>query len=264
MSALRDLQAAMREAILGGDERAVAREIAGDGLEPSARLGIYRHHVFTTLTAALAGTYPVICRLVDARFFAYAAHCYIREHPPVSPCLVEYGATLAQFLAGFPPCRDHAYLPDVARLEWAINVARHAEVIAPIDRRRLATVPVEDMPRLSFRLDPSLLLLASAWPVDAIWRANQGDAGVEPAVDLGAGDVQLAVRRVGDDVIIRALDPASYAFREALRDGQTLEQAAAVALAIDARFDLTRAIHELLDTDLLTDFALSDTPALVT
>jgi hypothetical protein len=36
----------------------------------------------------LEDTFPVVCRLVDKRFFAYAAHEYLREHPPHSRCLV--------------------------------------------------------------------------------------------------------------------------------------------------------------------------------
>ena len=245
--------------VLGGDAEPVAREIAGDGLDAAARLGIYRHHVFATLTAALKATYPVVCRLVDERFFAYAADCYIREDPPAGPCLFEYGATWPQFLAGFPPCRPHPYLPDVARLEWAMNAALHAPNSAPLDRARLGAVPAEDLPRLTFRLDPSLSLLASPWPVDLIWRANQDGAGAEPAVDLSGGTVHLEVRRVGDDVTIRALDAVSYAFREALHAGHALERAAAVALAIDPCFDLTRAIHELIAAEILTGFPLSET-----
>src|SRR5262245_2320467 len=127
MSALGDLQASFRDAILSGDARDVARLIVPDGLSPGARLQIYGHHVLDTLTAVLASTFPVVRRLVDARFFAYAADTYIRQHPPGGPCLAEYGATLPTFLADFPPCRAHAYLPDVARLEWAIHTARHAD-----------------------------------------------------------------------------------------------------------------------------------------
>ena len=257
MLPLRDLQAAMRAAVLGGDAEAVACEVAGDGLAAVARLDTYRHHVFATLTAALKATYPVVCRLVDERFFAYAADCYIREHPPAGPCLFEYGATWPRFLAAFPPCRPHPYLPDVARLEWAMNAALHAPDSTPLDRARLGAASTEDLPRLTFRLDPSVSFIASPWPIDTIWRANQDGAGVEPAVDLDSGGVHLEVRRPGDDVIIRALDAVSYAFHEALHAGHALERAAAVALAIDLCFDLTRAIHELLEAEILTDFALS-------
>src|SRR5512132_3021200 len=89
MPTLAELQGAFGQALLGGDEQRAAALVLGDGLTPESRLGVYRHHVFTTLTAALKSTYPVVCRLVDERFFGYAADRYIRSHPPEGPCLVE-------------------------------------------------------------------------------------------------------------------------------------------------------------------------------
>src|SRR5713101_5908735 len=115
MPALSEIQAAFGRALLGGDEQPAAAMVSGDGLTPAARLEIYRHHVFTTLTAALQATFPVVCRLVHERFFGYAADQYIRAHPPTEPCLFEYGSSFPAFLAGFEPCRHLQYLPDVAR-----------------------------------------------------------------------------------------------------------------------------------------------------
>ena len=80
--------------------------IHGDGIDPAARLRIYRHHYESSLAEALRAIYPVVCRLVDERFFAFAAHEYIRSSPPRRVCLHEYGADFAEFLAGFPPCRE--------------------------------------------------------------------------------------------------------------------------------------------------------------
>src|SRR5262245_15669596 len=138
--ALADLQTAIRDALLGGDPLAAASQVWGDGLEPDARLRIYQHHVATTLTTALESIFPVVRRLVDARFFAYAADSYVRQHPPSQPCLVEYGASLPAFLAVFPPCQTLAYLPDIARLEWAILVARQADDGEPLDMAQLYAV----------------------------------------------------------------------------------------------------------------------------
>src|SRR5262249_7056883 len=182
--ALAELQAAIRDALLGGDSVTVASHVFGDELEPEARLRIYQHHVTTTLTAALESTFPVIRRLVDARFFAYAADSYIRQHPPSQPCLVEYGASLPAFLAAFPPCQAHAYLPDVARLEWAVHVARQAEEAAPLDVTRLSSTAAETMPHLEFRFEPSVSFIDSPWPIDRIWQANQDDASADDVVDL--------------------------------------------------------------------------------
>ena len=256
MPALRELQASILDAILGDDALPATRHVAGDGLDPEARLQIYRHHVFTTLTAALEVTFPVVCRLVDARFFAYAAHSYIRQHPPAGPCLAGYGATFPAFLAEFPPCRGHAYLPDVARLEWAMNVALHADQTAPLDATCLASIPLEAMPRLILRLDPSLSFVASPWPIDRIWQANQDDHDGGGVVDLDGGGVNLEVRRVGGNVTMCAVSAPRYAFRHALHEGLPMEQAATVALALDPCFDLTREIRQLIEDELPVEFTL--------
>src|SRR5215510_15471186 len=125
MPSLRDVQARFAEGLLG-DDGAIADLVAGDGLDPRARLAVYRHHVLTTLTAALEAAFPVVCRLVDPRFFAYAADAFVRQHPPAGPCLDEYGGAFADFLAAFEACTHLSWLPDVARLEWAIHRASHA------------------------------------------------------------------------------------------------------------------------------------------
>lgn len=259
MPSLRELQDDVRRALLEGPVGDLAAAIADDGIAPDARLDIYRHHVVTSLTAVLESTFPIVCRLVDLRFFAYAADAFIRRHPPASPCLFEYGAELPSFLGEFPACRDLVYLADVARLEWAMNVATHAEDVVPLDPAALASVDPARVGELSFDFDPALSLLRSPWPIDRIWRANQAGAGDEPAVDLGAGGVCLEVRRQDDEVVFRELPEAAYALRSALLAGERLEAAAAAAFAVDATFDLAGALHALLQDGLLTRFTLSST-----
>ena len=256
MLALHELQAAMVRALLGGDAAAAAAEVQGDGLAPESRLDIYRHHVIDTLTAVLEAAFPVVCRLVDRRFFAYAADSYIRREPPAGPCLFEYGATLPDFLAAFPACAGLPYLADVARLEWAMHRAAHAEDAAPLAPAQLAAVPAEDVPRLTFRLQPSLFLLGSRWPVDRIWKANRATAEEPDPVDLSAGPAYLEVRSDGVGVTVRAVDAARHTFRSALAAGRCLERAAAEAATVDARFDLPAALHDLLSEQVLVELAI--------
>jgi len=251
MSSLRELQAGFRAALLAGDERGVAPDVVDDGLSASARLAVYRHHVFTTLTAALEATYPVVCRLVDRRFFGWVADQYVRVRPPAGPCLFEYGADFPEFVAAFPACAHLPWLADVARLEWAMNAALHAPDALPLEPEALRALDPAALARLTLRLDPSVTLLASRWPVDAIWDANQ--AGVDPAprVDLDAGGVWLEIRRRDGDVVRRALPRAVFAFRAALAEGRALEDAVEGALDADPAFDLAGEIRALLDERLL-------------
>jgi hypothetical protein len=251
MPTLPEIQAGLATAILRDDAASVASVILGDGLRPEARVHVYRNHVFSSLTEALASTYPVVCRLVDRRFFDFAADAYIRRQPPRNPCLFEYGATLPDFLATFPPCADYPYLPDVARLEWAMNAVLHADEVRPIPRGALAGVSPDDVGRLVLRLDPAGAWVRSDWPVDRIWLANQPDTDPDTPVDLAAGGVQLEIRRQDDAVALRRLDAAPFGLREALSWGATLETAADVALARDPAFDLADALRALLDEALV-------------
>lgn len=257
MPPLRELQAAFAGALLGGPTEPAATQILEDGLRPQARLDIYRHHVFTTLTAALQATYPVICRLVDERFFAYAADRYIRTDPPVGACLFEYGNSFPEFLGGFEPSRHLRYLPDVARLEWALNAAIHTEDTTPMDWEVLRRLPVEALPRLTLRLDPSVSLVSSPWPIDHIWHVNQPDGDPGVTVDLSKGGACLEVRRIGDAATFRRIDEATHAFRAALAGGRCLEDAAAAALDVDATFDLAGALQGLFVERLPIDYAVA-------
>ena len=169
MSLLLELQMRLRRAVLGGDTAEIVTAIQGEGLDPAARVGIYRHHAFATLGDALQTTFPVVCRLVDKRFFAYAAHEYLREHPPHSRCLVEYGADFADFLARFTPSQKLPYLADVARFEWALNIATTVRKATSLQAETLAAVPPGEAAYVAFRLQPSLSYFASPWPIDTIW-----------------------------------------------------------------------------------------------
>ena len=111
MPALRELQTLFKASLLAGDEEAAIQQIEGDGLDPRARLAVYRHHILTTLTAVLESAYPVVCRLVDRRFFAYAADAFIRRQPPESSMTQ---ARLADAITN-PPCTVGSLKPTVPK-----------------------------------------------------------------------------------------------------------------------------------------------------
>jgi hypothetical protein len=255
MSTLLELQMRLRRAVLGGDTAEIVAAIRGDGLDPAARLGIYRHHAFTTLGDALQGTFPVVCRLVDKRFFAYAAHEYLRKHPPHSRCLVEYGADFADFLVGFEPCQHLPYLADVARFEWALNIGATVREAAPLPAEMLAGVPSREAAYVALRLQPSLSYFASPWPIDAIWQANKEDE--VPPIDITSGGASLEIRRAGEAVVWRRLDPGTFAFRTALADGLVLAAAMAAATLSDPAFDLTAALRHVFADGLAVAFVIS-------
>lgn len=126
MLTLHELQYDFRRFLIGETPEPLLRLVDGVGFEPKSRLSIYRNNMLVTLTATLKATFPVVCRLVDDRFFEYAANGFIQHNLPASPCLIEYGEDFPEFLDRFPPAGVLGYLADVARLEWAINRVVHA------------------------------------------------------------------------------------------------------------------------------------------
>ena len=257
MSGLRSLQCGIGQAILGRDATSILEAIRGDGIEPSDRLQIYRRHYEISLTEALKAIYPVACRLVDERFFAFAAHEFIKTSPPRRVCLHEYGESFPEFLASFPPCRALAYLPDVARLEQLINAALHSPVEEPLGAGDFMHVAPGDYPQLVFRMPASLRYLESPWPVDRIWLANREDG--DGAVDLAEGGARLEIRQRGEEVVFSRMDRPEFELRRALLGGATLGGAAAAVLAREPMFDLAMALRRLLADGLAVSFSFAPT-----
>jgi Putative DNA-binding domain len=259
MPSLAEVQQAFAGALLGPRPPDTADLVVRDGVASEARVAIYRHHVFTSLTAALRSTYPVVCRLVGDGFFGYVTHKFIAAEPPTDPCLFEYGAGFADFLTSFPACRELPYLPHVARLEWTLNQALYAADTVPLDLAALLTLDPQRLEALTVRFDPSVALLSSPWPIDAIWSANQPGADPEATVDASGGGVHLEIRRLGADVVFRRLPPGTYEFRRVLIEGGTLARAADEA-ATAGDFDVTTALHELFTDNVLTSLGVTSRP----
>jgi hypothetical protein len=221
---LLDVQQAMRASLLDRDDTAAASMLAV-GVGPD-RLNIYRNTFVAGLTRTLRLAYPAVAALVGADFFDGAAGIFIAHCPPRMAWLDEYGAEFPAFLQEFEPAASLAYLPDVARLEWAVNRAIHAQDIAPLDLARLGALPPEDHARIRFVPHPSVTVLRADYPVDAVWRAVlDGDDEALVAIDIDAGPVHLLVERRDNGVEVTRLAAPPWRFAADLCAGRPLEQA---------------------------------------
>ncbi len=252
---LRELQQAFAGAVFEDASTVLAH--VRDEIFPAARhLQVYRNNTFANLTDALAAIHPVVQRLVGAEFFEHAADRYIRRHPPRSGNLHDFGEAFAEFLADFPPAQSLAYLPDVARLEWAWHEAFHAAEAAPFAFEGLGAIPPEAYEDLIFRLHPSARLLASKYPVLAIWEVNQPDFAGEPAVDLDQGGNNLLVMRRDLRVEIETLGPGEYALLGAFAALTRLADAHAIALEAEPGFELMRTLQKNIQSGAIAGFTL--------
>lgn len=252
--ALLEIQRALRASLVEEEDDRALAYIAEAGMRPAERLGVYRNTFASVLTAVLRLSYPALHRLVGADFFAGAARLFIAGNPPGSACLDDYGSEFAQFLAGFMPAASLPYLSDVARLEWAVCRALHANDADPFDAARLAALRQAGA-RVRFVPHPSLGLLRAQYPADAIWRAvlDEDDRALA-AIDLGAGPVWLLIERTDAGVEVRRMSESAWRFTAELCAGRPLDAALEAAGGIAA----AELLGEHLAAGRLVDFSLDE------
>lgn len=142
-------------------------------VDSGGRFNVYRNNFRITLHNALRTTFPAIERLVGAEFFAALANAFVERHPPRSPIMAQYGDAVPGFLDQCAPLAEFPYVADVARLEYARVQAYHAADGAGFDLHDAAAATAAlNHPSA---LHPSVHIIASAFPVHAIWVAQSGD-----------------------------------------------------------------------------------------
>jgi hypothetical protein len=255
MPTLLELQHAIRRSLVQGGDEAVSALLAADIAHD--RLDIYRNTIIAGLTKSLRLSFPAVQRLVGADFFDGAARLFIAEHPPRAAYLDLYGDEFPDFLREFPPAASLAYLPDVARLEWAVNCAIHARDVEPLELAALAAIQPEDQGGVSFVAHPSVHLLRADYPVDHIWQAViAADDRALAALDVDAGAVCLLVERRATGIEVVRLDEPAWRFMADICAGRPLQ----LALDSAADFDCAAALAEHLAFGRLIacKFAASD------
>lgn len=256
MLSLRELQELFAAALDAPQDAALLPLLVAGRIAPGERLAVYRSNARHNGREALRAVYPVLEQLVGAEFFAAAAERYRRAHPSTSGDIHDFGRHFADFLAGLAPAAGLPYLPDMARLEWAIHEVFHAAAPPPFPLERLAAVEAAAQARLRFRLGPACRLLASPWPLQRLWQLHQPGVAWDEEFDLASGGVELLVRRSGFEVLLDALEPGEYALLRRLANGQPLGAAFAALQHRVPAFDLAAFLQRHLLASTLADFSL--------
>jgi len=217
---LHDAQAMFARAVITGEFGEVAGEIAAPPGERAERFAVYRNTFLGTLTNALRLNFPAVERLVGRDFFEGAAGCFAITHPPSGTYLNEFGAAFPGFLGSLASAAPLAYLPGVARLDWAFSQAICAPDVAAVD---LAALALSGSDNVRLRLHPSLRLLSESLPVDDIWRAVLADDDEAlAAIDLVSGRRFLLVERLDMSARVERIDEADWTLLAMLQEGVAL------------------------------------------
>ncbi len=227
-----------------------------NGRAAGKRYDVYRNNVTVSLIDALAAIYPAVQRITGTDFFRAMARFHVRESPPTSPLLFEYGRVFPDFIARYEHAQTMPWLADVARIERAWLDAYHARDAAPLAPAQLALVAPERLADLVFKPHPAAQIVRSQFSVVTIFAANRDSAPVS-RIDASTAEDAL-ITRPGFDVIVRHLPPGGAVFAICLVQGRPLSEAAASALEASPDFDIAANIAGLVEAGAFTSIAFGD------
>jgi hypothetical protein len=152
-----------------GAEAALEELVVAGRLDPSARVEVYRHGYFARLEECLEDDYPALRYALGAARFEALCHDFIERHPPPSPSLNYYGAPFAAY------CRTRSeawggFAAELARLEWALVEAIHAEEGSRLEVAALARLSPAEWSCARLIPSPALRMLSFEYPVEEFYQ----------------------------------------------------------------------------------------------
>lgn len=258
MSALRQLQQRLQQAVLA--ERAtLPQELHGDArADVSVRLDVYRHGYRIRLREALASEFPGL-RMLAGRRFQPLLESYVEAHPSRHYNIRWHGAGLAAFLERASPWRGRDELADMARLDWAVSIAFDAADEVVLGAADLAGIPADAWPQLRLRPLAHLQFVSAACNVEAFRRAADR-AAQRPHVRRYARPRHTLVWRQALEVRYRPVADDERAILEGALRGEPFarlcERMAEWHAPAQAMPRLAALLHRWLDAGLLASFRL--------
>ncbi|RAP56944.1 putative DNA-binding domain-containing protein [Oleiagrimonas sp. MCCC 1A03011] len=221
---LHELQRAFAASLIEGDAPMLTPWIAARGIDPQARLRIYRNAGYAIHVEALEAVFPAVRALIGEESFDGLATRYTARRGSDGGNLQHFGRDFAVFLGAQPELAGYAWLVDVAQLEWlrqeALLAAEHPVADIEALLRALDEVPAE---RLHLPLQPHVRVLQAAVPALDLWtwaRDPQGDAP-----DPRGAPQSVLLWRHATQIIMQPVTPDAARFLQALREGRLLAEA---------------------------------------
>lgn len=220
------------------------------------RYDVYRNNVTVSLVEAIAAIYPAVRRLTGPDFFRAMARSHIRETPPASPLLFEYGRDFPAYIERYEHAQALPWLADVARIERAWLDAYHAADGPLLAAADLAGVAQERLFDLVFRAHPATRLVRSRYPAASIFALNRRDGEPQGLCSDAAEDALIT--RPCLEVTVRILPPGGAAFLQTLIAGGTLGAAAHAAFDEADGFDLSSNLADMLSAGVFTSLQVME------
>lgn len=131
-------------------------------------LNIYQEILLARLQSTLENVFPVIKHIVGENLFPHLTHLFVKQYPSRESNIFHYGKEFYDFIYFNQFEKTYAFLPDLARLEWAWYRVFHGSMNHYIEKPSLFDYiqKQQESARLSLPDDAELLHLQySVYPL---------------------------------------------------------------------------------------------------
>ena len=233
--------------ILGGaDVRALPN--AGIDYFEADYASVYRNNSMSAFHDALRSNYKSVAKLVGETYFAYLARAYIKNYPVKARTLVGYGKDFDQIVDDYAGEHKLPYLSDFARLDYLWLGAHLAADSSALNMEYLTGVLEAggDLGTQKLHFRPDVMLAQTAWPVFDVWSKLRADHELGESMEMNEGTQSILIWRFQNEVMQRSLQDNEYTFLRTIKDGGTLGEAMAAALAAQPGADINTMLPNMM------------------
>jgi hypothetical protein len=216
----------------------------GVGAHAGRGFKVYQANGHMLAERALRAAYPVLEQMLSKESFEELARAFWHAYPPVQGDISVWGAQLTEFVCHSPQLSHEAYLPDVAKAEWALHLCACAPDREP-DIASLSLLTTEDPQILGLALAPGLVTIASDWPLASLMLAHleHSPSLKEVAEQLrNPMPQEVVIWRAGFQPLLRLAMAGEVNLLGALQTGTALEPALEAAVGLDFSHWLPMAV----------------------
>lgn len=207
--------------------------VPGGSLDAAGALDVYRRGYPIRLIEQLGETFEgVWWTLGDEEFFRLCRE-FIEGQRSVSYNLSDYGREFPDFLMQSSYLREAPFLPELARFELAFT-----ELFHEAEHSHLTAAEVTSglgAPSVKLVFGGAMFLRHHEFGVHRLWRLRKGHQEEAATVDWRK-DERLLGYKLGGEIFLRELDPASFAALQALERGDCLGDALSSVASLHPEF----------------------------
>jgi hypothetical protein len=183
-----------------------------------ARLSVYSTSYLVRIVEVLESDFKGVHSVLGDEAFVQMTADYLKAYPSRFPNIGEIARNLSLFLESYSATQGKLFLPALASLEWTINESFWANDLSPLDFSKLEDLSEDQWSKACFKLDSSVKLIESSWPVFDIWKSAEfKDYPKSPDVEY-----LLVYRDAEAEVQVNRLTSLSFDALQKIKGGMSL------------------------------------------